>query len=707
MRKLYTILTVLLFGTGSLMAQRNCGTMEYLQTQIQKDPSLVRNLEKQESQVQSWIRDNGANLRMSGTVITVPVVVHVVYRTAVQNISLAQVQSQIDVLNEDYGGTNADISSVPAPWAGLAGATGIQFCLASRDPQGNPTTGINRVQTTVTSFTQNDNVKFTSSGGANAWDRNSYLNFWVCNLGGGLLGYSQFPGTGAANTDGIVIGYSYFGRTGTVSSPYNKGRTATHEVGHWFNLRHIWGDDGGACTGSDQVADTPNQAGENYGCPNYPLTDACSAASPGVMFMNYMDYTDDACMYFFTAGQSTRMNAVLSGSRASIATSQGCVPVILPTDDASVDAISSPSGTYCTDQITPSFTLKNYGANSLTTVTINWQIDAGAVQTQAWTGTLASLASTTVTLPTQSVAGGNHTITIYTSSPNGNSDGQPSNDSKTNSFTIATTGQAVPFSYNFAVATWPPLGWTLNNPDNAFTWEHSATVGNGGNGAVFVNNFDYTDRGQRDEFVLPSMNLAGAAAATLTFDLSYVLYSQTGYSDTLIIYGSTDCGVTWTQLYKKFDQALTTVTPYFLQGAFTPSSANQWRNESVSINSMVGSSGAIIKFVNATDYENNLYIDNINITTGTVAIDDASLAAAVTAFPNPTTGAFKVNVNLPTSSDLSMSVYNSLGQKVAAHSFASITNGSMEFDLTGQAQGVYFLRVEADGKMIVKKIVLQ
>ncbi len=706
MRKFYIVFALLLLGSTSMFAQRRCGTMDYLQTQMEKDPSIAKNLEKQENQIQNWVRENGDRHRVAG-IITIPVVVHVVYRTATQNISDAQVLSQIAVLNEDFGATNADIGSVPAVWQNLATPSGIQFCMASRDPQGNPTTGIDRVLTTTLSFSDNDAVKYTSQGGINAWDRNSYLNLWVCNLGGGLLGYAQFPGTGLAATDGVVIGYNYFGRVGTLSAPYNKGRTATHEVGHWFNLRHIWGDDGGACTGSDQVADTPNQAGENYGCPAIPTLDACQPAAPGVMSMNYMDYTDDLCMYFFTTGQGTRMNAALSGTRVSLLSSLGCTPVILPTDDASVDAITSPSGTYCTDQITPVFTLKNFGANSLTSVTINWQIDAGAVQTQAWTGTLASLASTTVTLPVQTVAGGNHTITIYTTSPNGNTDGQPSNDSKTNSFTIATLGQALPFSYNFTSPAWPPVGWTITNSDAALTWEHNPSVGNGGNGCVWINNYDYQDRGQRDEFRLPSVDLSGVTGANMTFDLSYSLYTPTGYSDTLVIYGSIDCGVTWTQLYKKFDEPLTTTTPYYVQGIFTPVSSNQWRNEAVSLASLVGSSGAIVKFVNVTDYENNLYIDNINIAVGAVAVDESVLSASVNAYPNPNDGMFKVNVNLPSTTDLNLSVYNAVGQKVASRNFAAFSNGTLEFDLTGQAAGVYFLRVESDGKMIIKKISVQ
>ncbi|MBP6640954.1 MAG: T9SS type A sorting domain-containing protein [Bacteroidia bacterium] len=708
MRKLYALLFVVLLAANGLVAQRTCGTMDHLHEQMQSDPSIAKSLQKQENEIQRFVRENGENFRTPGGVINIPVVVHVVYRTTQQNISDTQVQSQIAVLNEDYSGTNADVTSVPGAWTSLVANTGIQFCLASRDPQGLPTTGIVRVNTTVTSFGMNgDPVKYTSQGGSDAWPRDSYLNLWVCNLGQQLLGYAQFPGSGLAATDGVVVLYNAFGRTGTVSAPYNKGRTCTHEVGHWLNLRHIWGDDGGACNGTDFVADTPNQAGENYNCLSFPATDACSATSPGVMFMNYMDYTPDACMYFFTNGQGTRMNATLSGTRSSLANSQGCVPVNLPSNDAGVLAISSPSGTYCTEQITPTFTLKNFGLNTLTSVTINWQIDGGAVSTQAWTGSLSSLAATNVTLPVQTVSAGNHTITIYTTNPNGATDGDVNNDSNSSSFTIATSGQALPFAYNFTSTTWPPAGWTLNNPDNSFTWEHKANVGNGGNGSVWVNNYDYNARGEVDEFLLPSVNLSGVSGADVTFDLSYVLYSQTGYSDTLALYASTDCGTSWTEIYRKFDQALTTVTPYYLQSAFTPSSPNQWRNESVSLGQFVGNSNVIVKFVNITDYENNLYLDNINIQVGAVAVANALPSNAVSVFPNPNNGMFSVNVNLPNPTDVKLAVFNSIGQQVASRNLTGFNNGKLAFDLSSQAAGVYYLRVEADGKSIIKKVSLQ
>jgi hypothetical protein len=201
MRKLYALLFVVLLAANGLVAQRTCGTMDHLHEQMQSDPSIAKSLQKQEDEIQRFVRENGENFRTaSGGVINIPVVVHVVYRTTQQNISDTQVQSQIAVLNEDYSGTNADVTSVPGAWTSLVANTGIQFCLASRDPQGLPTTGIVRVNTTVTSFGMNgDPVKYTSQGGSDAWPRDSYLNLWVCNLGQQLLGYAQFPNTIGCN----------------------------------------------------------------------------------------------------------------------------------------------------------------------------------------------------------------------------------------------------------------------------------------------------------------------------------------------------------------------------------------------------------------------------------------------------------------------------------------------------------------------------
>ena len=265
----------------------------------------------------------------SPAVSRVPVVVHVLYRTERENISDAQVRSQIDVLNQDFRKANPDAAKVPEPFAPLVADALIEFGLAVRDPAGDPTSGITRTRVSVASFDgtidEMDRAIKATSGGARAWPADRYLNVWVCSLGGGLLGYAQFPG-GPAATDGVVILNTAFGRVGTADAPFDRGRTATHEIGHWLNLLHIWGDDDAACSGSDNVRDTPNQAASNPGCPKFPRI-SCNNGPAGDMFMNYMDYTDDACMFMFSTGQAARMRAALVGPRASILTSTGLAPV--------------------------------------------------------------------------------------------------------------------------------------------------------------------------------------------------------------------------------------------------------------------------------------------------------------------------------------------------------------------------------------------
>jgi hypothetical protein len=246
-------------------------------------------------------------------VVRIPTVVHVVWNTQAQNVSDAQIQGQIDVLNRDFRGTNTDISLTPAVWNNLIGDANVEFYLADKDPNGAASNGITRRQTTVASFTHDDRVKSAATGGQDPWPSNRFLNMWVAPLAGGLLGYAQFPG-GPAATDGVVITYTGFGTGGTAAAPFDRGRTATHEIGHWLNLYHIWGDDGTGCSGSDQVDDTPNQAGYNTGCPTFPHV-TCNNGPNGDMFVNYMDYTDDRCMVMFTKGQVARMEACLQVSR--------------------------------------------------------------------------------------------------------------------------------------------------------------------------------------------------------------------------------------------------------------------------------------------------------------------------------------------------------------------------------------------------------
>lgn len=292
------------------ISQRSCAADDVLQAQLAADPWLRTRMEQIEEFTKKAIASGELHKVVNG-VIEIPVVVNVLWKTNAENISLAQIQSQIDVLNADFNNTNSDLNSTPTIYKPSIGKVGVRFVLKT----------VNRKPTNKKSWSPNDGMKRSSQGGIDPTDPVNNLNMWSCNLGQSLLGYAQFPG-GDPSTDGVVVLYSAFGSralhsAGTYTSKYDLGRTATHEVGHWMNLRHIWGDDGTSCSGSDLVGDTPNQAGYNVGCPTFPRR-TCS--NNGDMSMNYMDYTDDRCMFMFTAGQVQRMLAVFAsnGPRAAI-----------------------------------------------------------------------------------------------------------------------------------------------------------------------------------------------------------------------------------------------------------------------------------------------------------------------------------------------------------------------------------------------------
>ncbi|KAF2514419.1 zinc metalloprotease [Flavobacterium zhairuonense] len=295
-------------GTGAeakVATLRSCASQDVLEAQLKADPMQAIRM----NQIEAFTNEQllkGFSGRLVNGKIEIPVVVNVLYKTTAQNISDAQIQTQIDVLNKDFNALNSDYNSVPALFAGVKANIGITFVLDQ----------VIRKSTTKTSWGTNDAMKKTAQGGIAPTSPTTKLNLWSCAIGGGILGYAQFPG-GSSATDGVVIDSRYFGLSGAANAPFNLGRTATHEVGHWMNLRHIWGD---ATCGSDLVSDTPTHNTANYGVPAYPHYSTCSG-TPVEMTMNYMDYVDDNAMYMFSTGQKSRMLAIFAsgGPRAAFA----------------------------------------------------------------------------------------------------------------------------------------------------------------------------------------------------------------------------------------------------------------------------------------------------------------------------------------------------------------------------------------------------
>ncbi len=312
--KAIIILFLLFSFTITISAQQFCGSHELYQEMMKNDP-VFRMKQQLSKRNLSSFRSQNQDL------ITIPVVVHVVYNNEAENVSDEQIYSQLEVLNEDFGNK---ISDPNAMWYDVAGNPGMEFCLATRDIYGNATCGITRTYTDSTEFRIQTSVKDESTGGISGWPATSYLNIFVCDIAGGIRGYATFPDA-EDSIDGIVLDYLSFGRGAefNYSDPtrFNLGRTGTHEVGHWLRLTHIWGD--GGCDIDDGISDTPTASGANYGCAIGSL--ACYGDSLN-MVQNYMDYSDDACMYLFTQGQVNLMRKAFdtNGSRVSILSSKGC-----------------------------------------------------------------------------------------------------------------------------------------------------------------------------------------------------------------------------------------------------------------------------------------------------------------------------------------------------------------------------------------------
>lgn len=340
--KTLIVTIIFLLLTGTAPAQRICGSAAYTQQLLQSNPSLQNSFDKVAEQIAKATKRYAARDTSANEIINIPVVIHLLYKTAVQNISDVQIRSQIDALNKDFANQNEDRLNRPEAFRNLAADVKIKFCLAQVDPQGNRTNGIIRTKTNTDLFAADDAMKSSLKGGTNPWDNKKYLNIWVCALNSRSLGYATPPG-GPADLDGLVIAYDVFGTVGNLRAPFNKGRTATHEVGHWLGLNHIWGD---SDCGDDGVEDTPRQKTYNFGTPVFPHVTACSPNSNGDMFMNFMDFSDDAVMNMFTVGQKNRMRALFANGniRNSFLTSFACdsnlaagpLPVLIPEETPAV-----------------------------------------------------------------------------------------------------------------------------------------------------------------------------------------------------------------------------------------------------------------------------------------------------------------------------------------------------------------------------------
>jgi len=453
-KNLYFLVAAFFLITTSVIAQeRTCASAELLEQQLQENPDHAKNLARLETLTQQRAANPNIQAR-TGNILYVPVVVHVVYNNDDQNISDAQIQSQIDVINKDFRGLNTEFQNIQDNIWPQAADMEIEFYLAQLDPDGNPTNGITRTQTDVTGWGFTDAMKSSASGGQDPWDTTRYFNFWTVNFTGGLLGFAQFPG-GDPSTDGIVMGAQFFGSSDDdvnndffLQAPFDKGRTTTHEMGHFFNLRHIWGD--GPCGADDFVDDTPEADASNGGCQ--VGSSSCGSLD---MVENYMDYSDDACMGLFTEGQKNRMRATLEpgGPRATL--EQPPFPFALNFDagSESVGACTTDSAVYnlTYSVIDPTFTDE-------VSFSVVSTLPTGALAT--FSPSSATADGTSVTLTISNLGGadiGNYEIDIEATDGN---DNVPS----------GTLLDIYSASFDALTVSFPADGSTDQNPSATLEW---------------------------------------------------------------------------------------------------------------------------------------------------------------------------------------------------------------------------------------------
>lgn len=592
--KNFSLLLLALFLGMAAQSQKICYSTEVINQRRAADPTYDKAAHDAELALQKWVQTNQQDPYYSArTVRTIPVVVHVVYNNNAENISDAAVQQMINQLNLDYRKLNTDLNSARSVVRPFAVDAQIEFCLAQRNPSGQATNGIEHIATSHGCFdanTQANEMKSTSTGGANPWNPSKYLNVWVVHIcgsspqTGGIAGYAYIPtsnnGLHGSSIDGIVIDYSIGVGAGN--------RSWTHEIGHYLGLHHTWGDLSGNACGNvfpdtdDGFSDTPDSKDPNYGCTAHA---SCTGnSSYGDLFEDYMDY-GDGCAVLFTAQQANYMNNVLTNIRSSLFNSNlACTPLGGP-----VAGFTGTPTTICTGQ-SVQFTSTSTGSN----LTYSWSFPGGTPAT-------STSQNPTVTYNTA----GTYNVSLTVSS------GGQNNTSTQSNYITVSGSNSLPLSEGFETSV-PPAGWVLNNPDNGKTWARTTSAsGYGTSGAsAYMDNYNYSSVGQKDWLITPSYNFSGVSNGRVKWDYAYAPYPQSGYADSLEVLYSTNCGATWTSLWKKGGTSLATASA--TSSNFVPT-ANQWKTDSVSLSVLNGQGSVRFAFVNTARYGNTVLLDNVNV----------------------------------------------------------------------------------------------
>lgn len=694
---------LLLLISNLISAQINkCGTIEYTQYRLSTDPKYAASLMSAEEQLNNYINTKKSSRTKTSSVssLKIPVVVHVLYKTGQQNISDVQIKSQLKVMNEDFRRLNPDTANTPQVWRNIAADSHIEFCLATKDPNGNPTNGIIRRPTKINSFTTDDKVKFTNQGGDDAWDTKRYLNIWVCNLTGGLLGYGEFPTSSYSNTYGFVVAYYAFGTEGNVNANTKRGRTTIHEISHCFNLRHIWADDGGGCSIDDGVDDTPKQAGPSNGCPKFPYKDACQIDSPGVMFMNYMDYSNDVCMNMFTEGQVLRMRSAIELFYPTLNNPSLCDTLNLFSLNAMLKTLYNPVGEICSDSIIPQVVVSNIGIDTVKELKIRMRLDNSDWEEYNWIGKITTLNDEIIGLPPiMNITNGNHNILFIITQVNGLNILPKNKDSLASTFIAKLDREKLPYIENFESVPFPGNSKIKILNAGGVGWQKTTKSSIEGQGSIYIDNKLNNHEGDIDAFVLPNIDLSTFTGTPyLKFKWAYARKDNSA-SDALQVLLSTDCGYSFTIISNRTGGSL--VTGVNQTGDFVPTTT-EWKEAVISLNAYKNNNSIVLAFQNvAGGNGNNLFIDNINIgdrfTTG---VNDRLQEKNTTIlYPNPVLNV--LNIENPFTEPTYYEIINSSGKALMR---GTLLQNQTRIEVEALTKGLYIVIFKNSNQLYQKFI---
>ena len=698
------IISLLIVFQNNLQAQTTtvdltqhpvCGFDLHNHLEDQEHPELAAEWQKYIDHVLPFLSQNAPE---NSTILTIPIVFHIIHQGEPigqgRNISDAQILAQLDVLNADFSALNAEFGDTPSQWQSIVGNPNIQFCMATEDPNGNPSNGIDRQNFTVTGTDwQNNNINSEVKPMFN-WNPNEYMNVYILSIPGttaqgGVVGFANrpFSGTVGNTADAIVADYRWVGGPGF---PVSGFRTITHEVGHYLGLPHPF--NGESCNSDDGIADTPNMSDAtltvaNLNCQNeYPSGPVTCGNEH--LYVNYMDYVNENCYTSFTNGQINVMRSVLQGipvpgfnygSREALVNNSNAVCILAANDAGVIDIIAPEERTCDGADIIPTVVIRNFGTNNLTAVNVNYQINANTPVTFAWTGNLQPGDNEEVALPTFTPVNGFYQFQAYTNQPNGMMDENMTNDTTSFIGEIAIP-QTDPIIEDFESATGFPTsaGLFQFNPDaDDFTWLIANGVSAFGMGekAVVFDNFSGDNAnnpfGTIDVLITPHLDFTNIPNPELSFDVAYAQYDNT-LSDSLLILVATNCSPSFNQaIFFKGGSELATAPA--TTDAFVPTTT-QWRSETVDLSAFVGQTDIAFAFVNISGWGNRLFLDNINIgvdcaltltTTASAALCNGECTGSATATVPNGTGVYTYqwdaaanNQTTATASNLCAGTYN-------------------------------------------------